>query len=834
MVCHVRRYPFDFVSGHLWALSSAGKTSVRKVLFETNFNPNEDPTHVAYIESSLAPVRLKQRRGWKLSRTADKDAENVRQALEDYITVKIFQYMRKKRIAQRADNGTLESTPSSTGSNMHSTESGHRRSSAALPISEGVHTDYLVVDIPAPKLDRAMTGSPDSTSLLFQPQDYTSYDMSATFSEKLQEAVPLSQLQNIFKWWPKRNSIKDLPPLEPVTGIQSCYSKPPLQASDCFMSVSEFCGEPSLICLLPLMFSPNWVYLLTYNLQLSPDKPVESWKRASITTCDGDVLSNTGVLVEWMCTAIATAGVRNELYVPVTLSSDHSHLPVMLLVGTNTCNSDASTSLDVCKHIKALVPSAGVHFNQLEAAQTRKEVVMVKVSCNLEEERRQEQYGGFSHLRRELELNACRNMCTFAQNIPLIWTAVYLHLKHVQKDRKKSFIFLHQLQHNLREESQVSVEVPTLQVALKYFHSLGLLCYFHQHQQLKEIVFLQPQAFLEALSSIMVLHRNWSVEKKNADYIECLKSGIMKRNLLFLIYDSGKHLLDFNVCLFVLDALNILCIHPILNSNPQKPCYIVPCLVQSTYRNGFFPSQANEDETEWLMFEAEGMPFPWAVYNQLVTCCSRAFVTFLPKLWQGVSHFQLTNYLHLVLVHDTSSIVFRVERNSSQCESCITLPETDEQRPPGSVCSQCKKPCEPHMLGQGISPLCSECGVLPTGPTAADSGVCYVEWKGTIKTGLTADELPNVLNKVKKSSNSCSQCVHSLSFPVHERALSSVCPDTLRFLCSQLACVKDCWFPGLRYTLKTKHWKGSVQCDKKWRNSVVMEDLPAGLRCWWK
>ena len=825
-------------------LLCVGKTAVRKMLFDEAYTPNEGPMQIANVGSSVAPVRIKQRCGWKLSRNADKDDEITQRSLEDYVTAKIFQYMRKKRKVLKSEGTTGHSTPSSTGSNIQSTESGHRRPSSSLSVREHLPSDYLVVDIPSPRLNSPppeALGSGDTPNQL----RYTTYDMATSFSQQLQEALPANQLQNIYEWWGKRNKISELPPLEPMVDMKSGHARPPLQANDCLMSVSEFCGEPSLICLLPLVFSSRWVYLLTYNLSVLSDSPAKSWESSKIFTCDSALLNNGDVLVEWMCTAIATAGVRNELNFPHTLSSDHPHLPVMLLVGTNAYSSQDNASLKICTRIHELAPSAGMHL-MLDDSKGKTEVVMVQVSCNLEEERRQDQSVALAYLRRELELNTCRNLCTFAQNIPLTWTTIYLYLRELQKDRRKNFLFLDQLHQKLRDKAQVFVDVTTVQVALKYFHSFGLICYFHQHPQLREIVFLQPESFLAALSSILVPHTNWRGEELQVGYQECLKRGILKRNMLFLIFDSGKHSLDFNVCLYVLDALNIICLHPILNVNPRKLQYIIPCLVQDTLVGGFFPDAANEDEAEWLVFEAQGTLFPWAVYNQLVTCCSRSFLSYLPKLWQGVAHFQLTNYQHLIIAHVASAVTFRVERNNSLCEFCTFLPETQGNTPPssysasseGSFCHQCKKRHQLPMLGGSPCVPCPECAGISPGPAALDNGVCHVEWKATIRTGLGPTEFPHIMEKIKKTANnSFPQSVRSLTFPFQCDQLPSVCPDTLKFLCDQLSCIRDYWFPGFHYKLKTKHWprpEGGVHCDKKWKASVNIEELPAGLRCWWE
>ena len=792
-----------------------GKTAVRKMLFDEAYTPNEGPMQIANVGSSVAQVRIKEKKGygWKLSRTADRDDVILQRSLEDYVTAKIFQYMRRKRKVLKSEGTTGHSTPSSTGSNIQSTESGHRRPSSSLSVREGLPSDYLVVDIPSPRLNSPppeALGSGDTPNQL----RYTTYDMATSFSQQLQEALPANQLQNIYEWWGKRNKISELPPLEPMVDLKAGYARPPLQAHDCLMSVSEFCGEPSLICLLPLVFSSRWVYLLTYNLSVSSDTPAKSWESSQFVTCDSAVLNNGDVLVEWMCTTIATAGVSNELHFPHALSSDHPHLPVMLLVGTNAYSSQDHASFKVCTRIHELAPSAGLHL-MLDDSKGKTEIVMVQVGCNSEEERRQDQGVALGYLRLELELNTCRNLCTFAQNIPLTWTTIYLYLRELQKDRKKSFLFLDQLHQKLHDKAQVFVDVTTVQVALKYFHSFGLICYFHQHPQLKEIVFLQPELFLTALSSILVPHTNWRGEELQVGYQDCLMRGILKRNMLFLIFDSGKHSLDFNVCLYVLDALNIICLHPFLNSNPRKLQYIIPCLVQDTCAGGFFPDTANEDEAEWLVFEAQGTSFPWAVYNQLVTCCSRSSLSYLPKLWQGVAHFQLTNHQHLIIAHDVSAVTFRVERNNSLCEFCTLLPNTGSNMPPS-------------LYSAGISP----------GPAALDNGVCYVEWKATIRTGLGPTEIPHIMDKIKKTSNnSFPQSVRALTFPFQCDQLTSVCPDTLKFLCDQLACIRDYWFPGFRYKLKTKHWprpKGGVHCDKKWKASVNIAELPAGLRCWWK
>ena len=807
-----------------------GKTSLSKVMFGERFNAAERPTQVADIGSRVAEINYKQTNSWRFSRTIESDAANRQKSFEDHVSSHIFLYMHKKRQQRKqgygpdsetkGEGGNLTDSPPNTGSHGGTPTS---------PLS-----DYVKIDLaPSPASPLTFEGG----SPRVQPEYFISDMSTGTFSDLLKHVIPQSQLENILCWWPKRKKLAELPMLNHALSDGPLGHTLSVQKRSCLMCVSEFCGEPILINLFPLLFAPVCAYLITYDV--SAEEAAAAWCSAGLRTVDATALTKEEVLVEWLCSCMASAGTHDQLQLPIILPSVHPRLPVMLVLLTKTdkeYSHDMEVQLD--KVLRENIPSVRLH--RKSEPQTPGHVLYSTSSRKGEQERK--------YLLRDVETIACRSVYSFAQHIPHSWSKMYNYLINTHQSRKKAFIFVEHL-HKLMCQLPIAVDRTTLEVALRYFHGLGCICFFHRHPQLRCIVFLQPQILLDAMASILLQPDMWEFESSRQLYLTSLQQGIVERRLLYDIYDTTSHSLDFKLVLYVLDAMNILCKHPLLDT--RNPQLVVPCLVKATGK-GFFPHPATDSsngmEAEWLVFEAHEMQFPWAAYNQLVTCCCRSALHYKPQLWQRMAHIQLTNTCHLVMAHEGKKITFRVESNSSSpCDVCIlhtvdnesqaSIPSSDATSSSVTLCGT------PQMATHsgGEQDLSDICTPQSSFLVANSKGIRFIEWAKTIKTDTPKADLPGILDDLLKAREPNVQSVRPLVFPVNVDDLSALCPPTLDFLQSQLDCIRQCWFPGLQYHLRPKHWRplqGDEQgpiLDRQWMlENQRLPHTPQCLRLWWK
>ena len=799
-----------------------------KVVFGGKFNEAEKPTRVADIGTRVAVINYKQTSNWKFSRTFEQDAAILQRSFEDHVSGHIFLYMHQKR-QQRNRGNRPETVMKGEGGNL----------SASIPTSSpqgeartSPLADYLNIDI-APSPVSALPFEDGNPQV---PPEYFVSDMSTeTFSERLTHVLPQSQLENILKWWPKRKKLAELPMLNRAAIDGSSGHPPSTQERSCLMCVSEFCGEPILINLFPLLFAPGCVYMVTFDVSAAEE--ADAWHSAGLRTIDATVLTKEEALVEWLSTCIATAGVHDELQLPIILPLTHPRLPVMLILLTKTDKSyHRATEVQLDKALKENMPCVKLHR---EAEPQNQGLFLYSTSSHKTEQERK-------CFLRDVEAIACRSVFRFAQHIPHSWSKIYNYLVNMRQSRKNPFIFVDHFHKLMSQKALIKVDRVTLEVALRYFHDLGCICFFHRHPQLRCMVFLQPQVLLDAVASLLLEPDSWEFERSRQLYLHSLQQGILERRLLYDIYDATNHSLDFKVVLYVLDAMNVLCKHPLLD--PKNPQFVIPCLVKAM-GEGFFPQFAADStcglEAEWLVFEAHDMQFPWAVYNQLVACCCRSALCYKPQLWQRKAHIQLTNWCHLIMAHEGKSVTFRVERNlpNRPCGMCV-IHSADSQASTSSPASSSSSSCCTQQLMMGSIREQDNPGVWSaqsSHPVVDSKGIAFIEWAKTIKTDTPKEDLPGILDDLLKAREPSVQSVGPLVFPPNLDNLSTVCPPTLHFLQSQLSCLRECWFPGLRYHLRPKHWRPQTDqeegpiLDRQWTlENLSLPHVPQCLRLWWE
>ena len=799
-------------------------------MFGGKFNESERPTQVADIDTRVAVINYKQTTDWKLSRSIEQDAALLQRSFEDHVSGHIFLYMHKKRQQIKHANmpETVMKVEGGNLSNSVPTSSPHGEGHSS-PLAE-----YLKIDI-APSPVSPITVEGGTPKVL--PEYFVSDMSTETFSDRLTHTLSQSQLESILKWWPKRKKLAELPMLNHVTSDGRSENTPSAQEKSCLMCVSEFCGEPILINLFPLLFAPGSVYMVTFDV--SAEEEAVAWCAAGLQTIDATILTKEEALVEWLCTCMATAGVHDELQLPIILPVTHPRLPVILIILTKTdkkYHRDTAVLLDMA--LKENVPSIRLHR---KAEPQSYGLYLYSSSSRKEEWERQ-------CLLRDIEAIGCRGVLSFAQHIPHSWSKIYNYLVNMRQSQKKAFIFVDHFHRLMSQDARIKVDRVNVEVALRYFHGLGCISFFHRHPQLRCMVFLQPQVLLHAMASLLLQPESWEFERSRQLYIHSLQQGILERRLLYDIYDATSHSLDFKVVLYILDAMNVLCRHPLLDT--RNPQFLVPCLVRGTGK-GFFPLPAADStcglEAEWLAFEAHDTQFPWAVYNQLVTCCCRSALCYKPRLWQRMAHIQLTNTCHLVMAHEGKRVTFRVERSSPDrpCDVCVfhsADSETQAPTTPSPASSSSGLCSTPHLTMGSITERDSPGVWSAQSPyLVPDSkGIAFIEWAKTIKTDTPKEDLPAILDDLLKAREPSVQSVAPLVFRPDVDDLSTVCPPTLHFLQSQLCCLRECWFPGLRYHLRPRHWRSQQSqeegpiLDRQWvLKSLNLPHVPQCLKLWW-
>ena len=809
------------------------------MIFGGKFNEAEKPTRVADIDSRVAEINYKQTTNWKFSRTVEQDAAVLQRSFEDHVTGHIFLYMHKKR-QQSKRAIPPETVTKGEGGNLSASAP---NSSPHVEARSSPFAEYVKIDMP-PSPVLPFTVENDTAKVL--PEYYVS-DMSIeTFSDYLTHTLSRSQLESILNWWPKRKKLSEMPMLNHVVSDGSSGRAISAQERCCLMCVSEFGGEPVLINLCPLLFAPGCVYMVTFDV--SAEDEATAWRSAGFQTIDATIVTKEEALVEWLCTCMSTAGVHDELHFPIILPPSHPRLPVIMILLTKTDqNSHQAKVVQLDKALNENVPRV-LH----QQAEPQNQVLLYSTSSRKSEPERENEAKHINEtklkiLLRDLETLACRSMFSFAQHIPHSWSKIYNYLVNMRQSRKQTFIFVDHFHRLMSREALIQVDRVTLEVALRYFHGLGCISFFHRHPQLRRMIFLQPQVLLDALASLLVPPESWEFEQSRQLYLQSLQEGILERRLLYDIYDSTSNSLDFKVVLYVLDAINVLCKHPLLDHRNSQ--FVVPCLVRDT-GEGFFPQPAADStcglEAEWLVFEAHDMQFPWSVYNQLVTCCCRSALGYKPRLLQRMAHIQLTNSCHLVMAHEGKRVTFRVERNSpdAPCDVCVLHSADSEAQaptpsPPSSSGGSC---CTPQLTNGSITERESPglWSAQSPCPVPDSKGIALVEWAKTIKTDTPKEDLPGILDDLLKARDPNVQSVGPLVFPPSVEDLSVVCPPTLHFLQSQLCCLRECWFPGLRYHLRPRHWrpqqgqeKGPI-LDRRWiLENLSLPHVPQYLRLWW-
>ena len=730
----------------MWS-SLLGKTCLKKTLFGEQFDPEELPTNGIDADPSTAKVNVKQYRDWVLQPTSKVEVHRLNLIHVDLITNHILNKIKlgsaevrvpmhtpiqlpqeKKVLFRERDSIHIMSGISYDDRSLFSPVAGFSLSSSqimegsteeeantSVQDSNSFHPGYLEMPSPLISHQNTVLGTSSGTT---DQESSTEDSAKSSFSGDLSQ-VPQEILRRILLRW----NIKEPPKY--------------LDSRCCSLSVCDTSGYPLMINVTPLFFSRRCIYLGVFDLSQPFQALSQPHIDVGLTDVYGNTPTNADVLDEWL--SVAAGQAKSLPFEPLGVHHSKSpRLPPIILVGSQIDKCSSSCELqNVSEFINSRCFSS--HMNQQDPP------MVFCCSSLMESQSEYSDKSGMPHaghhlLRREIDTIA-RQLPFSHEKIPLKWVK-FQQIICSLKDQRKCLLLYQELSQFVKTQCPGQFVDVDIHIMFIHYHSLGSICYFSSHKQLSQFVITDPQWLMTAIASIIKPPtKPWFTQAVKEEFAQLVQQGIIDSTILQLRYRyCNQHLQMWNQVVFIMDCLELLCFHPLL----EKKQIMMPCVVVRT-APAFLTSPSNP-KLATLCFKVDAGTLPELLFYQIVLCCVRSATRYLPTLYRHLAHVQLTQTHHLILMKSKNNLLVRVEPN---CEFCIDQAVVD-------------------------------CHLDP----------CYAEWE---ENEFIQSE---TMDKIKRKP----LCKEHLVFE-HDQ-LESICPVVLSFLQQHIEYLCACWLPGLKYSIE--------------------------------
>jgi len=719
-----------------FALLILGKTCLKKTLFGEVHDPNEPPTKGIDADPSTAKIAFKQFRDWVLQPTYKVEVHRLSLIYVDLIINHILSKVRSvdTRRASCApihiprkvlflDNDSIHLVTGKSFDNRSliggslSISQISTDNDALVPddVSKQTVEDSIIPSVSPTFLDLPSPLVPHRGTIGDSVPSNSDESCRSSFSIDLSQ-VPQEILHRLLLRWNHTEEPKYL---------DSHYTT---------LSVCDTSGHPLMLNVTPLFFSCHCIFLGIINIS----KPIDTSSGPHIEACLPDVYghipSNAEVLDEWLSAVAA----QSKPFPMEPLGISHSRcprLPPIILVGTqvdrceNNCELQKISEFINCRcflyHMTHRDPPT--IFCCSSAMESQSEYG---------EDTSSMPHAGHHLLRREIDTLA--RMLPFSnEKIPLKWLK-FQQIICSLKEQEKCLLLFEELSGFLKGQCPGQFTDVEIHVMFLHYHSLGSICYYSAHKQLSQFVITDPQWLMNAAASVIKPPaKPWYTQTVKEEFTQLAQQGIVETSILQLPY-RYSHLPPelWNRFVFIMDCLELFCLHPLLD----KKQMMVPCVVTDLAPT--FLTAVSHPKGVTMCFRVEASTFPEMLFYQIVSCSVRSATRYLPTLYRHLVHIQLTQSHHLILMKVKSQLLVKVE---PQCE----------------VCSK------------------------QTADTVLDP--CYPEWEESefIKT--------ETLTQIKRKPIS----EHHLVFDCDH--LEQMCPIILQFFQYNIDYLCQCWMPGLVY-----------------------------------
>lgn len=708
---------------------------MKKTLFGEVYDPEELPTKGIDADPSIAKITFKQFRDWVLQPVSKVEVHRLSLMYTDLIINHILSKKRSVDVKRTPRTPVQmprkvlfrdrDSIYTMTGKSFEKSHlfnlNDMSSSSSQFPVNSGETTPNEqitesstsdsppFIDFPSPLISHTDTVA-DSI-----PSNNSDESCKSTFS------IDLSQLpQEILRRLLLRWNVSEDPKY-----LDSHYTT---------LSVCDTSGHPLMLNVTPLFFTYRCIFLGVIDISKPIDTSSKPHVDACLTDVYGHVPSNAEVLDEWLSAAAA----QSKPFPMEPLGISHTRCPRMppiILVGAQVDKCQSNCELQkVSEFINCRCFL--YHMTQHDPPTIFCCSSMMESQSEYSEDTSSMPHAGHHLLRREID--TLTRILPFAhEKIPLKWLK-FQQIICSLKEQQKHILFVEELSEFLKGHCYQQFTDVEIHIMFMHYHSMGSICYYSAHKQLSQFVIVDPQWLMNAAASVIKPPvRPWFTQAVKEEFAQLSQQGIVETSILQLPY-RYFHLPPnlWNQFVFIMDCLELFCLHPLLD----KKQMMVPCVVADLAPSFLIPMSHPEGVT--MCFRVEASTFPELLFHQIVSCSMRSATRYLPMLYRHLAHIQLTQSHHLVLMKVKSQLIVKVEPQCEVCskEASITAPEP-----------------------------------------------CYQEWEEIefIKAETVAQIRRKPISK------------HQLVFDCDR--LEQMCPTILQFLQHNIEYLCQCWMPGLVY-----------------------------------
>lgn len=709
---------------------------MKKTLFGEVHDPEEPPTKGIDADPSTARIAFKQFRDWVLQPVSKVEVHRLNLMYTDAIINHILNKIRcndvrrlrepphtpvqipRKVLFRERDSVYMVTGMSFDDPPLFSTDVSLSLSSSQVTVSKhgDVPNEQIVestsnspgfIDFPSPLISHAVGSS--------VPSYNSDESCRSSFSNDLSQ-LPQEVLHRLLLRWKVSEDPKYL---------DSHYTS---------LSVCDSSGHPLMLNVTPLFFTYRCIFLGVVDISKPIDAPSSPHIDACLTDVYGHIPSNADVLDEWLSAAAAqTKPLPME---PLGISHGRCpRLPPIILVGAQMDKCKSGCQLE---KVSEFINSRCFlyHMTQHDAPTIFCCSSMMESECEYGKDPLSMPHAGHHLLRREIDTLA-RILPFSHEKIPLKWLRFQQVICSL-KEQQKCLLFVEELSEFLKSHCHQQFTNVELHIIFMHYHSMGSICYYSAHKQLSQFVIMDPQWLMTAVASVIKPPaRPWYTQTVKEEFIQLSQQGVVETSILQLPYRYShlpSHL--WNRFLFIMDCLELFCLHPLLD----KKRIMIPCVVTDLAPS--FLTATTHPKGVTMSFRVDASIFPELLFYQIVSCSVRSATRYLPLLYRHLAHIQLTQSHHLVLMKVKSQLIVKVE---PQCKFCCEDSATTALEP------------------------------------------CYPKWEET--EFIKAETLAQIKRKPISEHRLVFDCDH----------LEQMCPTILQFLQYNIEYLCQCWMPGLVY-----------------------------------
>ena len=466
----------------------------------------------------------------------------------------------------------------------------------------------------------------------------------------------------------------------------------------------DFGGQSVYYATHPIFLTGKAIYLLVYDLTKDPGGKADSIERQGVfgPRVDSDCgKTNEDYLRCWMSSVASLGSQTTGHSKSVSSGNWPKKLPPVILAGTH---ADLVGSRVTAKTTASKIYGSLRHKFYSKHLYKKFFVVDNTKSGSADE------CEGVSELKREI-LALAKQLTHMQKTIPLKWLLFEEALKD-KVEKGQPFISLDETRKVAREECGI-YDDQQFETSLIFLHDQRILIHFHETQELKDIVILDPQWLIDLFRKVITVkpYEPVSDEEQYEELWEELENdGILNGKLIEIVWGSLVNNKTKESLIAIMEKFSLLCHLP--SQDKEKQLYLVPSMLMSL----------SEDDANELLADApicplfvrfrrpsgseiEYVQMPLGFFQRLVVkflnwCIHQEFTPLYEDMYQNFARFPIRPEGYSVILRcHSSSLQIVVYRD----------PDTSNDQSDMSVCDIVLE-----QLGAILQSLREECFWLNT------------------------------------------------------------------------------------------------------------------------